>query len=116
MGVDDSLSAIQLLIEWIERFVTEPLIFVVGPHAHTIGLQRIHRVGSFTKTPFNIRQRQGRKYAEAARIVRPQFRRILIAVAGDLSDALNTAEPDARTGNRSQRGCSSPLIHVFERL
>src|SRR5689334_11910814 len=114
MGVDDSLSAVQLFVQWIERLVTEPFVFVIRPHAHTIGLQGIHRVSRFTKAAFDVWQRQRRKDSETAGVVRAQFRSILITVPRDLSYALDATKPDTRAGNRSQGSRGSALIHVFK--
>ena len=116
MSKDDCAAPVDL-VEYVRvGRVPQPSIVIAGKNPQALSAQNIARIFDFAQASLNVRERNGRKSAEAAWISPGQIGAIFIAAPGGVTRALRVAEPDAGRGQRDDGKLYAAPVHLLKRL
>src|SRR5262245_25242017 len=96
--------------------MSKPSVVIAGENSNAFGAKFIARIFDFAQASLNVRERNGCKPAEAARISPCKISAILVAAAGGVTRALWISEPDTRRGKRYDRKLYAVPVHLLKRL
>src|ERR1700674_1383452 len=114
MCINHSPAPVEFLENRSEKRIAEPFVAVAREHANALGLEYIEAVLDLAQAAFDIRQRQRDEDAEAARMIRSQARRLVVAATRETPGYRVIPEPHTRRRyRRDRRGYAGP-VHVFD--
>lgn len=116
VDVHHGFAAVELLMNGRHPGIAEPEIAIARIQPDPVRLQRIERIFDLPKSTRRVRGRDRRKEAEAAGVIGPQLRRIVVALATDFPHFIGFAEQEPRSGDGEDRGGRAAAVHVFEIL
>ncbi len=112
MEIRHGLAAIELLEDRDEERVAGPGISVAGHEPDAVGLEHVERVFDLAQRALDIGHGHRGEEAEAALVVAPHLRRIVVAQPRQAARLLLLAEPDARRRDRQHRGGGAGAVHL----
>src|SRR6266581_806999 len=116
MSKDDRAAPVDLVEYLGVSRMPKPLIVIVGENPQALGAKNIARIFDFAQASVDVRERDGRKSAEATWITESQVSTIFVAAPGGVTCALRVAEPDSRRGKRDDGKLYAVPVHLLKRF
>src|SRR6266436_1630137 len=116
MKIYDCLATIQFLEYRSECGVARVFAIIGREEADAICLDGVERIFDLSEAAVDIRKRHDREEPISPRIITDLLSGILVPHPRQSAASGDVAEPDARGGDRNDRGGNAVLIHDIERL
>src|SRR6266700_2059978 len=116
MSKDDRIAPVELVEYFGVGRMPKPLIVIAGENPQALSAKNIAGIFDFAQASLDVRERDGRKSAEATWITESQISTIFIAAPGAVTRTLRVAEPDTRRGKRDDGKLYAVPVHLLKRL
>src|SRR6516165_4551283 len=114
MNVNDSLPAVELLVNRFKGFIAEVFVLEARHQTDAVRLQLIHRILDFAKTALSVGEGNRGEEAESSAMVGDHLCSVLVAIARKSARVLDAAQPDARLNERDDGGRNPILVHLLD--
>jgi hypothetical protein len=114
--IDHSLAPVQFLKHRRKAGIAGIFAVVIREQADAVGLQLVERVGDLAQAALDIRERQACEQPEAAGMLLPHLRGVIVALSRQAPRAFGIAKPEPRRRDRGDRLLDSIAVHRLDRM